>query len=68
VVLLKEAADGSVKVSLRGKYGFDVKRVATAFGGGGHLLAAGCTIARRLDEAEELVLSEMDRYLGGSRT
>lgn len=68
VILLKEAADGSVKVSLRGKYGFDVKRVATVFGGGGHLLAAGCTIEKKLDEAEELVLTEMDRYLGPSRT
>jgi phosphoesterase RecJ-like protein len=68
VILLKEAADGSIKVSLRGKYGFDVKRVATVFGGGGHLLAAGCTIEGSLDEAEELVLTEMDRYLGSPRT
>jgi bifunctional oligoribonuclease and PAP phosphatase NrnA len=68
VILLKEAADGSIKVSFRGKYGFDVKRVATVFGGGGHLLAAGCTINSSLAEAEELVLTEMDRYLGLSRT
>lgn len=67
VILLKEAADGSIKVSFRGKYGFDVKRVATAFGGGGHLLAAGCTINHSLAEAEELVLTEMDKYLGSSR-
>lgn len=68
VILLKEASDGSIKVSFRGKYGFDVKRVATVFGGGGHLLAAGCTINNSLGEAEELVLAEMDRYLGSSRT
>jgi phosphoesterase RecJ-like protein len=68
VIVFKEAADGSIKVSFRGKYGFDVKRVATTFGGGGHLLAAGCTISRSLGEAEELVLTEMDRYLGPSRT
>ena len=30
VVLFKEASDGSIKVSLRGKYGFDVKRIALA--------------------------------------
>jgi phosphoesterase RecJ-like protein len=67
VVLFKEASDGSVKVSFRGKYGFDVKRIATAFGGGGHLLAAGCTIAADLCAAEVLVLAELDRYLGPSR-
>jgi len=46
VVVFREALDGSVKVSLRGKYGFDVRRIATVFGGGGHPLAAGCTIGR----------------------
>ncbi len=68
VVLFKEASDGSVKVSLRGKYGFNVKRIATTFGGGGHLLAAGCTIKSELGEAEARVLAELDRYLGPSRT
>lgn len=67
IVVLREAQDGSVKASLRGKYGFDVKRIATAFGGGGHLLAAGCTIMKGLDEAEELILAELDRYLKISR-
>lgn len=67
IVVLREAQDGSVKASLRGKYGFDVKRIATVFGGGGHLLAAGCTIMKGLDEAEELILAELDRYLGTSR-
>jgi bifunctional oligoribonuclease and PAP phosphatase NrnA len=67
VVLLKEASDGSIKVSLRGKYGFDVKRIATTFGGGGHLLASGCTIRSGLGEAEVRVLAELDRYLGPSR-
>lgn len=67
VVLFKEASDGSIKVSLRGKYGFDVKRIATAFGGGGHLLAAGCTIKSELGEAEVLILTELDKYLGPSR-
>jgi len=68
VVLFKEASDGSVKVSFRGKYGFDVKRIATAFGGGGHVLAAGCTINSDLGEAEVRILAELDRYLGPSRT
>lgn len=67
VVVFKEASDGSVKVSLRGKYGFNVKRIATAFGGGGHLLAAGCTITGELGEAEVRILAELDRYLGPSR-
>lgn len=68
VVLFKEAADGSIKVSLRGKYGFDVKRIATVFGGGGHLLAAGCTIQGTMEEAQNLVLGELDKYLGSDRS
>jgi phosphoesterase RecJ-like protein len=45
VVFLKERADGQWRVSLRAREGGDVQRVAARYGGGGHLLAAGCTIA-----------------------
>jgi len=41
--LIREEPDGSLKVSLRSKSRADVGRIALAFGGGGHLRAAGFT-------------------------
>jgi len=40
-----------------------VKRIALAFGGGGHVLAAGCTIQGSLEQAEASVLAELDKYM-----
>jgi bifunctional oligoribonuclease and PAP phosphatase NrnA len=44
VVFLKERDDGLWRVSLRAREGGDVQRVAASYGGGGHVLASGCTI------------------------
>jgi phosphoesterase RecJ-like protein len=41
--VIKQQADGRFKVSLRSRGGHDVAAVASAFGGGGHRLAAGYT-------------------------
>ena len=41
--VLKEQPGGGFKVSLRSKGGADVGRLAAAYGGGGHALAAGFT-------------------------
>lgn len=41
--VLKEEADGTVRVSLRSLGDIDVRRVAEAHGGGGHRFAAGFT-------------------------
>lgn len=48
--VLKEEADGTVKVSLRSVGITDVQRVAAAHGGGGHRFAAGFTSAVSIDE------------------
>ena len=62
--LFYELNDGQgTKASLRGKNGFDVRAVAMKFGGGGHKLAAGCSIAAPLDVARKRVLAEMRRRL-----
>lgn len=42
--LLHETKDGDYKVSLRSGKEVDVAKVAAAFGGGGHMRAAGCTL------------------------
>lgn len=41
-VLIKEKDAGLVTASLRSKFDVDVASIASAFGGGGHLRAAGC--------------------------
>lgn len=44
-ILIKEkgpSGPGQISASLRSKYNVDVAKVASAFGGGGHMRAAGC--------------------------
>jgi phosphoesterase RecJ-like protein len=49
-----------VRVSLRSKEKIDVSSVASVFGGGGHLNAAGCVIhTDDIFEAKEIVLKEI---------
>ena len=51
--------DNGVRVSMRARPPVNVADVACRFGGGGHALAAGCTINRPLGEAMEMVVSEL---------
>lgn len=51
--VIKQQRDGRFKVSLRSKGGHDVSAVATAFGGGGHRLAAGYTSKHGLADTVE---------------
>lgn len=57
--VFKEVAPQSWSVSLRAKV-FDLSRVATGFGGGGHTLAAGYSAAGPVDE----VVAELAAALG----
>lgn len=47
------------KVSLRANGNADVRRVAEAFGGGGHIRAAGCTIRGTLDEITDRLIMQI---------
>jgi len=51
-----EMRDGTVKVSLRSRPGYDVAWIAKALEGGGHRQAAGCSVAGDLDVAQARVL------------
>ncbi|HPI92074.1 MAG TPA: DHH family phosphoesterase [Deltaproteobacteria bacterium] len=44
IIFLKEVEQGTVKASIRSKVADAALRTASAFGGGGHGLAAGCTM------------------------
>jgi bifunctional oligoribonuclease and PAP phosphatase NrnA len=60
--LFKDYGD-SVKVSLRSKSGVSAQNIAIACGGGGHVPAAGATIALPFTEAKEKLLLEAKREL-----
>ena len=51
VLLLREQRGGPIRLSARSKGDFDVHRLATGFGGGGHLRASGATLQGPLEEA-----------------
>lgn len=56
-VVLTEMPDGSVRVGLRCHPPYDVAEVAMQFGGGGHKLAAGCTLPGPLPAAETRIVA-----------
>ena len=58
-VLVCEAGEGQVKFSLRSKE-IPVSDVAQLFGGGGHPLASGITMAGELKESLEKVVSRLE--------
>jgi phosphoesterase RecJ-like protein len=58
VVLFKVERPGEVRVSLRSKGLVDVRAVAVRHGGGGHLNAAGCTLAEPYETARARIVHE----------
>ncbi|MBL4930883.1 DHH family phosphoesterase [Clostridium paridis] len=62
-VFIKEIKDG-VKVSLRSKHDFDVRKVAEVFGGGGHTKASGITFRNKtIQDVKELILTSIENEL-----
>jgi phosphoesterase RecJ-like protein len=62
-VLIRETDRGSYRVSLRAAEGYDVDRVARAFGGGGHAAAAGFRIDGDLAEIKARIRAEIAVHL-----
>ena len=62
-IVLKEVEDG-VKASLRSKNNLDVRKIAEAFGGGGHMKAAGLKIKDvNLQYAKNKIITEFEKEL-----
>ncbi len=62
-VVTKEVEDG-VKASLRSKADYDVRRVAEALGGGGHIKASGLKLMHTsLDEAKYKIIKEIEKEM-----
>ncbi len=62
-VFLYETAENSWKVSLRSKEYVDVAAIAVAFGGGGHMRAAGCTAEGEPEEIIGRIVAEVSSRL-----
>jgi len=62
-ILFREVPGKNVRISLRAREGSDANRIAAAFGGGGHRLAAGCSLEPPLDDVVAGVVAEAVRQL-----
>jgi phosphoesterase RecJ-like protein len=62
-ILFKEVGPIETRVSVRTSARADAVVITSAFGGGGHPRAAGCTVDAALRAARELVLAEAEREL-----
>ena len=63
-VTIRELEDGTSKISLRSAPGISSGKVCEVLGGGGHELAAGCTIQDGPEKAEQLLMEVIDSVLG----
>lgn len=61
-ILVREIAPNHSKISMRSGIRADVSRICAHFGGGGHVRAAGCSIALSPAQAEEHLLSEIEAH------
>ncbi|MBR5383600.1 MAG: bifunctional oligoribonuclease/PAP phosphatase NrnA [Clostridia bacterium] len=59
-----EAPEGW-RISLRALPGADVSKIARQFGGGGHMLAAGCRMQGTYAEIEEKLIMAFEKAIGG---
>ena len=64
--LFKEHRDGTTKVSLRTVAPFDAAAIAAQYGGGGHVRAAGCTLALPIDAAMEELVPQLEAVVRGA--
>jgi phosphoesterase RecJ-like protein len=58
-VVLREMESGKLRASLRARGEWDVSKVAARFGGGGHRLAAGCSLDGPPEAAVAAVLAAL---------
>lgn len=63
-VTIREQQNGGSKISVRSTPQVNSNDICAVFGGGGHKMAAGCTIDRPPAEAKEMLLAAIDRILG----
>ncbi|HUE75828.1 MAG TPA: DHH family phosphoesterase [Chloroflexota bacterium] len=57
-VVLKENADGTIRVSMRSTGRVDVAAICARYGGGGHVRAAGCNLPGPIESARDQLFSD----------
>ena len=62
-VTIREQENGQSKASIRSRPGVSSIAIAEVFGGGGHELAAGCTIAASPEQARDMLLAVINEQL-----
>ena len=63
-VIKQPNSENSFRISMRSSGNIDVAEICASFGGGGHRLAAGCTVtANSAEDAEEKLLREIMKIL-----
>jgi len=62
-LFVREIKPGFFKVSFRSKGRANVNQIARAFGGGGHMHAAGCRYEGNFEELKEKLIQEVERHL-----
>ncbi|MCI8647020.1 MAG: bifunctional oligoribonuclease/PAP phosphatase NrnA [Firmicutes bacterium] len=62
-VFIKERQPGLVKASMRAKTCGNVGEIAAAFGGGGHVKAAGCTLEMDIRQACETLKKAVEAHM-----
>ncbi len=63
IIFLKEVSQGTVKASIRSKVADAALNTAIAFGGGGHGLAAGCTLQGNPEELIHTMVEEGSKWV-----
>lgn len=58
-ICMMESGKNTFRVSLRSRQGYDVSEVATYFGGGGHIQAAGCTVCGFYEDVVDRVVRQI---------
>ena len=62
-IFISETANHEYKVSMRSNAFLDVSKVAAYFGGGGHIRAAGCTLAGTVHDVINNLSTQIERQL-----
>ena len=62
-ITIREVGDHVSKLSLRSSSSVNVSDICAEFGGGGHAMAAGCTMKCDLEEAKSRILQAVEPKL-----
>ena len=62
-VLFRESASGQTRVSIRTSGPWDAAKISAHYGGGGHMRAAGCTVALGIDDAAPRVVAYVQQVI-----